>query len=100
MIVFYSVDCQGCKGNQSLMRMKAVCNSKKVDFQERRTIFWQQYEREANAIMDVANVKLPFFYGTNSHTVLEGDSFTPITKIEQMVQEELKTPNEDEDSDL
>ena len=88
MIVFYSNNCEGCTGNQALTRMKTHCEKAGVDFQERRTIFFFFFEDEANEIMEKTGVKLPFFYGTKSEQVLEGNTFTPIEDIDALIESE------------
>ena len=88
MIVFYAKHCEGCKGNNALMKMQAECERLGVDFSERRTILWQVYEQEANAIMEInEGLDLPFFYNTETGAVLKGDSFTPLEEIRELINE-------------
>lgn len=92
MIVFYTKTCDGCTGNHALVNMKSYCKKKGVDFEERRTILWQVYEEEANAIMENnEGLTLPFFYSEKTGQVLSGNSFTPTTDIEKLVKQELKS---------
>lgn len=88
MIIFYSRTCEGCTGNQALTKMKIHCEKAGVDFQERRTIFFYVFENEANEIIKKTGVKLPFFYGTESEKVLEGNTFTPIEEIDKLIEAE------------
>lgn len=88
MIIFYSKGCEGCAGNRALANMKARCNKAGVKFMERRTIFFYVFENEANEIMEKSGVKLPFFYGTESGKVLEGNSFTPLEDIDRLIKAE------------
>lgn len=90
MIIFYSKSCEGCSGNRALANMQARCKKAGVDFAERRTIFFYVFENEANEIMEKSGVKLPFFYGTKSGKVLEGNSFTPLEEIDLLIKEEKK----------
>lgn len=85
MIVFYSKGCEGCRGNQAISKIQALCNKEGIEFQERRTILWKVYEKEANDIGEALNVKLPFFYNTETKTALEGNTFTPRDKLKQLV---------------
>ena len=85
MIVFYSKTCESCTGNRALMKMKGECNSLGVEFQERRTILWQVYEKEAEKISKALNVKLPFFYNTETEEALEGNSLTPLEDIKNFI---------------
>lgn len=86
MIVFYSKSCEGCRGNQALAKMKSYCKKQGVDFQERRTVLWEMYEKEANEIMELnPGLKLPFFYDTETERTLEGDSFTPLETLQELV---------------
>ena len=88
MIVFYTASCEGCSGNRALANMKVRCKKAGVDFQERRTIFFYVFENEANEIMSKTDVKLPFFYGTKSGKVLEGNTFTPLDDIDKLIDAE------------
>lgn len=88
MIVFYSVSCEGCSGNQALSKMQTYCKKRGVDFEERRTILWERYEQEANEIMEAYNVKMPFFYATNSGIALEGNTLTPLDEIQKLIEKE------------
>lgn len=86
MIVFYSKSCEGCSGNHALENIKSLCKRQDVKFQERRTILWEMYEKEANQIMDINDgLKLPFFYSTNSGEVLRGYSLTPLDTLQQLI---------------
>ena len=88
MIIFYSKSCEGCSGNQALTRMKQHCKKEDIEFTERRTIFFYVFEDEANEIMEKTGVELPFFYGTESGMVLEGNTFTPIEDIDKLIEAE------------
>ena len=88
MIILYSVSCEGCAGNQALSKVKQVCKKEGIDFQERRTIFWDRWEKEADEIMKINNVKLPFFYNTDTGQVLVGNSLTPLDTIENWIKKE------------
>lgn len=85
MIVFYSKSCEGCKGNQALSKVEALCKKNDVEFEERRTILWKVYEKEANDISEALGVKLPFFYNTDTEQAIEGNTFTEIEKLEKLV---------------
>lgn len=95
MVIFYSKTCDGCSGNHALMNMKSECKKRGVEFEERRTLLWHVFEEEADAIMD-ANLddnnerkfNLPFFYGEKSGQVVNGNSFTPVDKIIELVKGE------------
>lgn len=87
-IIFYSKTCEGCAGNHALTNMQARCKSKGVDFEERRTILWKVYKEEADSIMEITGISLPFFYGTESQKVLSGNSFTPLDEIDKLIKEE------------
>lgn len=87
MVIFYSKTCEGCSGNQALVRMKEHCKKQGVDFQEHRTILWERYEQEANEIMEQnEGLKLPFFYNTETGEVLEGNTFTPTEELRKLIQ--------------
>lgn len=95
MIIFYTKTCDGCTGNAALRNMKAYCNQKGVEFEERRTILWHIYEEEADSIMDAnvdedgkRKIELPFFYGTTSGEMLSGNSFTPTDEILELIKAE------------
>ncbi len=88
MIIFYTRGCEGCSGNQALSKMRVHCKNAGVNFVERRTIFFYVFENEANEIMKKTGVKLPFFYGTESGKVLEGNTFTPIEQIDKLIEAE------------
>lgn len=90
MIIFYAKTCEGCAGNQALAKMKAHCEKYGVDFEERRTVLWEVYEREAQEIMDNASIELPFFYGTLSNKVLSGNTLTTLEEIDKLIKEEKK----------
>lgn len=90
MIIWYSRECSSCSGNRAIAKMKARCKYKGVDFEVRRTILWKKYEEEADSIMEITGVKLPFFYSTKSETVMEGNSFTTLDEIDKLIEEELK----------
>lgn len=85
MIVFYSKSCEGCSGNKSLAKMKSRCKLKDVEFETRRTILWKRYEEEADRIMEVMGVELPFFYSTEAEVAMEGDSFTTLDDIDKLI---------------
>lgn len=86
MIILYSKDCQGCAGNHALTKVKQVCRQNGIEFQERRTIFWTVWEKEAQGIIELnKGLKLPFFYNTETGNVLEGNSLTPLETIEKWV---------------
>lgn len=88
MIILYSRDCQGCSGNHALNKIKQVCKKEGIDFQERRTIFWDRWEKEANEIMEAnEGLKLPFFYNTDNGNILVGNSLTPLQTIENWVKQ-------------
>lgn len=91
MIIFYSKSCEGCAGNQALTRMKQHCKKANIEFAERRTIFFYVFEEEANEIMRKSGVKLPFFYGTESGAVLEGNTFTPVEDIDRLIKAEKES---------
>jgi len=81
-VYLYSKECQGCKGNHALNKVKQVCREKGIDFQERRTIFWKKWEEEANEIMKInEGLELPFFYRDDTGDVLKGNSLTPLETI-------------------
>lgn len=83
MIIFYSSNCESCAGNHALRKVKQVCHQRGLEFQERRTIFWKVWEKEANSIIEVNDgLKLPFFYNTETGDVLKGFSLTPLDTIE------------------
>lgn len=90
MIVFYSKSCEGCAGNQALSKMKAYCEKRGVEFQERRTVLWELYEKEANELMETYNIKMPFFYSTNSGEVLVGNTLTPLEEIQELVKKDTE----------
>lgn len=85
MIVFYSKTCESCRGNHALMKMKGLCSSEGIEFQERRTILWKVYAKEANEISEALGVKMPFFYNTKTEQALEGNSFTPLEDIKKLI---------------
>ena len=93
MIVLYSVSCEGCSGNQALRKIKGECSSHGVEFQERRTILWKVYEKEAKAISEALGVKMPFFYNTETEKALEGNSFTPLEDIRKFIEGEETSKN-------
>ena len=93
MIVFYSKSCEGCSGNQALAKMQTYCEKRGVEFQERRTVLWELYEKEANELMEAYNIKMPFFYSTNSGEVLVGNTLTPLEQIEELVKKDIKNEN-------
>lgn len=85
MIILYAKNCESCSGNQALLRIKALCEKHKVDFQERRTILWEVYENEAKQISSQLDIELPFFYNTDTGKALKGDSFTPTSELEKLI---------------
>lgn len=93
MIIFYTKTCDGCSGNRALINMKSYCKQKGVDFEERRTILWHVYEEEADKIMELNDIKLPFFYGTESGEVLSGNSFTPVDSVLELIKAEKEVKN-------
>ena len=99
MVILYSKECQGCKGNHALNKVKQVCREKGIDFQERRTIFWKKWEEEANDIMEVNDgLKLPFFYETETGDVLTGNSLIPLDTIENWVKKCIKESHASQES--
>lgn len=86
MIVFYSKTCEGCAGNHALSRMKQFCKEHGVEFQERRTVLWERFEQEANSIMRAnPGLTLPFFFNSETHEVLEGNTFTPTEDLQKLI---------------
>lgn len=86
MIIFYSVSCEGCSGNHALAKIKQLCKKNDLDFGERRTIYWDRWEKEAEAIMkNNEGLKLPFFYHEESGLTLEANSLTPLDAIEKWI---------------
>ena len=93
-VYLYSKECQGCKGNHALNKVKQVCREKGIDFQERRTIFWDRWEKEADAIMEAnEGLNLPFFYETETQNVFVGNSLTPLATIAKWVDNCIKEQN-------
>lgn len=69
--------------------MQQRCKENGIDFETRRTILWDRYEKEAKEIMEInPNLTLPFFYGTESGEVLKGTSFTPLDEIDELIEKE------------
>ena len=88
MIIFYSKTCEGCTGNQALLKMREHCRRQEVEFQEHRTVLWERYEKEANEIMEMnKGLELPFFYSTNTGEVLKGYSLTPLETLQKLIEE-------------
>ena len=75
-------------GNTPLLEASKLCKKEGIDFQERRTIFWDRWEKEADEIMKINNIKLPFFYNTDTGQVLVGNSLTPLDTIENWIKKE------------
>ena len=87
MIIFYSKDCESCSGNHALTKIKSLCNKKGLDFQERRVIFWDRWEKEANDIIELnKGLKLPFFYNSETEATLYGFSLTPLDTLEKWLE--------------
>lgn len=93
MVILYSESCEGCSGNHALTKVKQVCKEQGIDFQERRVIFWDRWEKEANEIMELnEGLKLPFFFETTSQQVLRANSLTPLDSLERWIDKCLKEP--------
>lgn len=89
MIVFYSKSCEGCSGNNALNKMKEHCEKQDVDFEVRRTILWDRFEKEADKIMELnEGLKLPFFYSTNTGETLAGFSLTPLDTLQKLIEKD------------
>lgn len=94
MIVFYSVSCEGCAGNNALSKMKEHCEKQGVHFETRRTILWDRFEKEANKIMELnKGLKLPFFYSTNTGETLAGFSMTPLDTLQTLIEKDKENDN-------
>ena len=91
MVIFYSKDCESCSGNHALAKIKSLCKKKGLDFQERRVIFWDRWEKEASEIMKInEGLKLPFFYNDDTGSTLAGFSLTPLDTLESWIDKCLK----------
>lgn len=89
MVILYSKSCEGCSGNHALTKVKQVCAKKGIEFQERRVIFWDRWEKEANEIIELnEGLKLPFFYNIDTGSVLVGNSLTPLDTIENWLKKD------------
>ena len=85
-VYWYSLECEGCSGNHALNKVEQVCRRKGIDFEERRVLYWEVWEKEANEIMELnEGLKLPFFYETTSGSVLLGSSLTLLDTIEKWI---------------
>lgn len=95
MIVFYSQSCESCTGNHALTKMESYCRKQGVDFEQRRTILWDMYEKEASKILELnPGLKLPFFYSTNTGGVLEGFSLTPLDELQELIDRDKENETE------
>lgn len=94
MIIFYSKSCESCAGNNALTKMQEHCKKQGVDFEVRRTILWDRFEKEADRIMELnPKLKLPFFYSTNTGLVLTGFSLTPLDTLQTLIDKDKKNEN-------
>ena len=85
-IYLYAVSCEGCSGNRALSKIQQVCKQQGVDFQERRTIYWDVWEKEANQIMALnEGLKLPFLYDTESGKAQHITSLETLDSIETFI---------------
>ena len=88
-IYLYDTSCEGCFGNHALDKMKQVCKQQEVEFQERRTIFWDRWEKEAEEIKEAnPGLELPFFYCVETGEVKIGNSLTPLEDLENWVKKQ------------
>lgn len=85
-IIYYTRECDSCAGNHSLNKIKQVCKKEGIEFQERRTIFWDRWAEEADSIIKVnEGLKLPFYYETETGSTFKGNSLTPLEMIENWI---------------
>jgi len=85
-IYLYSISCEGCSGNHALSKIQQACKQQDVDFQERRTIFWDRWEKEADEIMKLnPGLELPFYYFEETGDTLPGSSLLLLDTIERWV---------------
>ena len=89
MIIFYSKSCESCAGNNALAKMQEHCKKQGVDFETRRTILWDRFEKESDKIMELnEGLKLPFFYSTNTGETLAGFSLTPLDILQKLIEKD------------
>lgn len=88
MIIYYSKECGSCKGTQELALVKNYAKQAGVEFMERRTIFWDRFEKEAQEISEAFNVELPFFYGSNSKIVYTEEQLKNVQTIHEFIAQE------------
>lgn len=85
-VLLYSVDCPNCQANHTLGKIKQICKQKNIDFDERRTIYWDIWEKEANQIMELnEGLKLPFLYDTASGKAQHITSLETLDSIENFI---------------
>lgn len=87
-IFYYSKECGSCHLPQEIALMKSYCQEKGVDFSERRTLFWDRFEKEANDISKAHNVELPFFYSSNNKEVAKPETMKNIEKLKEFIERE------------
>lgn len=96
MIIFYSKSCEGCSGNQALAKMQEHCNKQGVEFEARRTILWDRFEKEADKIMELnEGLELPFFYSTTTGETLKGYSLTPLDTLQGLIKKDKENDNKE-----
>lgn len=87
-IFYYSKECGSCKNSQELALMKTYCQEKGVDFSERRTIFFDRFEKEAEQISKDQGVELPFFYAVKAKKAVEQKDLTHIEDLKDFIERE------------
>lgn len=87
-IFYYSKECGSCHQPEEIALMKSYCQEKGVDFSERRTLFWDRFEKEANDISKAYNVELPFFYSSNNKEVAKPETMKNIEKLKEFIERE------------
>lgn len=73
MIILYEKGCEGCKGNRYIFSMKAFCNNKKIEFENRNILLSPIWEKEAETVSDL---EVPFFYSVETGKSIKASMIT------------------------
>lgn len=71
MIILYTTSCETCNKAHNVKLIERECLNRGIQFQQRITLFFEMWQKEAERLEQTFHAKQPFVYNTETKKVLQ-----------------------------